>query len=74
MEIGFLNSCTTFSSFCYETLILTSKGNYAPALLYSLGQETLGLAAAYAGLFLVRSGKGFRRGKTAHGSIAKSSN
>ena len=58
LAVGVLGGYTTFSSFSYETLTLISKGDYAPALLYSLGQVALGLAAVYAGLFLVTGGKG----------------
>ena len=58
LAVGVLGGYTTFSSFSFETLSLISKGHYASALLYSLGQVALGLAAAYMGLFLVGGGKG----------------
>ena len=57
LAVGVFGGYTTFSSFSYETLSLISKGDYAPALLYSLGQVVLGLAAVYAGL-LVTGGMG----------------
>ena len=55
LAVGVLGGYTTFSSFSYEALTLTSKGDYASALFYSLGQVTLGLVAAYAGLYLASS-------------------
>ena len=48
LAVGMLGGYTTFS---YETLVLISKGSYAPALLYYSGQVALGLAAVYVGLF-----------------------
>lgn len=58
LAVGVLGGYTTFSSFSYEALLLTQEGDYASALFYSLGQVALGLAAVYAGLFLVTGGKG----------------
>ena len=58
LAVGVLGGYTTFSSFSYEALTLTSEGDYAQALFYSLGQVTLGLVAAYAGLYLASGAKG----------------
>ena len=58
LAVGVLGGYTTFSSFSFKTLALISKGHYAQALFYSLGQVALGLTAAYVGLFLVAGGKG----------------
>lgn len=47
--IGFLGSFTTFSSFSLETMGMIQKGQIAPAFLYIILQNVLGISAAFLG-------------------------
>jgi CrcB protein len=51
---GLLGGFTTFSAFSLETLNLLRTGRPAAAILYALAAVTTGVAAAAAGLALVR--------------------
>ena len=52
---GFLGAFTTFSTLCKEASGLLRSGKLFYAILYISTSVTLGLAAAFAGIFLVRS-------------------
>ncbi|MBO0663008.1 fluoride efflux transporter CrcB [Jiella sp. MQZ9-1] len=52
---GFLGGFTTFSSFSLDTAFLYERGDLALAALYLIGSVTIGVAALFAGLTLVRS-------------------
>lgn len=47
---GFCGAYTTFSTFSYETIILSEKGQTGKAVLYCLSSLVAGLLAAAAGL------------------------
>lgn len=55
IQIGFLGSYTTFSSFGYETLRLAESGLTARAVLNFLGNNGLGLAAVWLGMVAARA-------------------
>ena len=52
--VGFLGAYTTFSSFAVESLILQRDGSMGIAFLNILGNNALGLAAAFLGFLLAR--------------------
>ena len=52
---GVLGGYTTFSSFSYETLTLIGDRAQMLALAYAAGSVVLGVAAAFAGVALVRA-------------------
>lgn len=52
---GVLGGYTTFSSFSYETLTLIGDRAQLLALAYAAGSVILGIAAAFAGVALVRA-------------------
>lgn len=52
---GFLGAYTTYSTFAVDTDLLIQHGHGAIAGLYAAGSLVVGLAAAWAGLSLVRS-------------------
>jgi CrcB protein len=52
---GVLGGYTTFSSFSYETLTLIGDRAQLLALAYAAGSIVLGVAAAFAGVALVRA-------------------
>lgn len=49
---GLCGGYTTFSTWCYETVVLLERRAYAPAALNVVGSLLLGLAAAALGLVL----------------------
>ncbi|MDI3327600.1 MAG: fluoride efflux transporter CrcB [Alicyclobacillaceae bacterium] len=49
---GFCGAYTTFSTFCYETLVLWREGSRALAIWYVLGSLYGGLVAGWFGLWL----------------------
>ena len=55
LVVGFLGGYTTFSSYTFETLALLEAGAWLSATLYVLGNNGLGLAAAYLGIVLART-------------------
>ena len=55
LAVGFLGGFTTFSSFSMETLALLQGAHALSALLNVLANVILGMAAAWAGLLLVRT-------------------
>lgn len=55
LAVGFLGGFTTFSSFSMETLALLQGAHALSALLNVLANVILGMAAAWAGLLLVRA-------------------
>ena len=55
LAVGFLGGFTTFSSFSMETLALLQGVHALSALLNVLANVILGMAAAWAGLLLVRT-------------------
>ena len=54
---GLLGSFTTFSTVCKEISLLLLNGNYTYALMYAVLSVSLGLAAAWLGIFLAQKGK-----------------
>ena len=55
LAVGFLGGFTTFSSFSMETLTLLQGTNALSALCNVLANVAFGVAAAWAGLLLVRA-------------------
>ena len=55
LAVGFLGGFTTFSSFSMETLTLLQDANALSALWNVLANVAFGVAAAWAGLLLVRA-------------------
>jgi CrcB protein len=55
VQIGFLGSFTTFSSFGYETLRLLESNNLKGAMLNFLGNNGLGLLAVWLGIAAARA-------------------
>ena len=55
LAVGFLGGFTTFSSFSMETLTLLQGANALSALCNVLANVAFGVAAAWAGLLLVRA-------------------
>lgn len=55
LAVGFLGGFTTFSSFSMETLTLLQGANALSALWNVLANVAFGVAAAWAGLLLVRA-------------------
>ena len=55
LAVGFLGGFTTFSSFSMETLTLLQGANALSALWNVLANVAFGVAAAWAGLLLVRT-------------------
>ena len=55
LTVGFLGGFTTFSSFSMETLTLLQGANALSALWNVLANVAFGVAAAWAGLLLVRA-------------------
>jgi CrcB protein len=53
--VGFLGGYTTFSTYSYETLTLAERGEFVPALGYTIGSVALGLAAVVLGVALARA-------------------
>jgi CrcB protein len=54
LATGFCGGFTTFSSFAYENIELLQDKDYLTFAVYSGMSFILGLAAAYAGLFLAK--------------------
>lgn len=54
LGVGFLGAYTTFSSYTVESLLLLRDGSAGMALLNILGNNAVGLAAAYLGFLLAR--------------------
>lgn len=55
LATGFCGGFTTFSSFAYENLALLQRGDYFIFAAYSISSFVLGIVAAFAGLFLIRT-------------------
>ena len=55
LATGILGGFTTFSAFSMDTVNLVSRGVAASAGAYVLGSVVFSLAAAFAGVFLVRA-------------------
>jgi CrcB protein len=55
LVVGFLGGYTTFSSYTFEALVLAEEGRWLEAGWYVLGNNGLGLGAAYLGVVLARS-------------------
>ena len=54
VTVGVLGGFTTFSTFSYDTVTLVNDGAVGLALAYCLGSVVAGVAAAIAGMALVR--------------------
>lgn len=54
LQVGFLGSFTTFSSFGYETMRLVEEGRVLTALINVLANNGIGLGAVWAGSNLAR--------------------
>lgn len=54
LATGFMGGFTTFSSFSLETAQLIENGDFSTALIYVLSSVLLGIAALFAGLYLIR--------------------
>lgn len=54
LATGVLGGYTTFSTYAFEALTLTSESLYLRALLYTFGSVFAGVVAAYAGVVLAR--------------------
>jgi len=52
MSVGLLGGFTTFSTFSFEAVALVRDGQWARASTYTFGSVGLGLAAAFAGLWV----------------------
>ena len=52
--VGFMGSFTTFSTFALDGSALLREGNYGLAALYLGGQNVLGIAFIFLGLYLGR--------------------
>ena len=55
LTTGIIGGFTTFSTFSLETALLYEHGEAGTALLYVLGSVTIGVAALFGGLALVRA-------------------
>lgn len=55
LATGFCGGFTTFSSFAFDNVNLLQEGNFLYAFIYIAISVLLGILAAYAGAFLVRS-------------------
>ena len=55
LTTGIIGGFTTFSTFSLETALLFERGEAGAALLYVLGSVTIGVAALFGGLALVRA-------------------
>ena len=55
MATGILGGYTTFSAFAYETYLLGANGSSLQSLAYAGGSVIAGVAAAFAGVVLVRA-------------------
>jgi CrcB protein len=53
--VGFLGGYTTFSSYTFEAVTMMQDGRWGPAMGYVIGSNTLGLAACFGGIWLVRA-------------------
>lgn len=54
LTVGILGGFTTFSTFSYDTVTLVNDGALGLAVAYCLGSVVAGIAAAIAGMALVR--------------------
>lgn len=54
LTTGLCGGFTTFSSFAYENVLLLKTGNYFLTSLYIGGSIILGIAAVFAGAFLIK--------------------
>lgn len=55
LATGFCGGFTTFSSFAYDNISLLREGELFYTFLYIAASVTIGLLAAYAGIFIVKS-------------------
>ncbi len=51
--VGFLGAFTTFSTFGYETMILTEDGQNFKAMFYAVASIVLGIALAWVAIVLI---------------------
>ena len=55
LVVGVLGAFTTFSTFSLDVVLLIERGDYGPALGYTLGSVILSVLGLYAGMTLTKA-------------------